>query len=152
MIAKELLRAMIPHSGAMCLLDAVEEWGADRILCTADSHTMLNHPLRSRDRLSALHLIEYAAQAIAVHGALLTKERGGQTHNVSTTKPRTGMLGALRDITLHADRIDTVAETLSISAQRRFAREDGLVYDFVVSASERRLCEGRIVIALRSLG
>jgi predicted hotdog family 3-hydroxylacyl-ACP dehydratase len=150
MIAKELLRSMLPHAGSMCLLDAVEEWTANRILCTARTHLALAHPLRRAHRLSAVHLIEYAAQAIAVHGTLVATERKNPAEVAGPTKPQPGVLGALRDVRFYVDRLDTLAGALMIEAQRRLAREDGLVYDFFVAESQRRLCEGRAVIALGS--
>jgi predicted hotdog family 3-hydroxylacyl-ACP dehydratase len=149
MIAKELLRSMIPHTGTMCLLDAVEDWTADRIHCTARTHTAAEHPLRLQNRLSALHLVEYAAQAVAVHGALLARAKDGRGENAGEIHPRPGMLAVLRDIKLHADRIDTVNNALAITAERRLVRNDGMVYEFSVRAGQRPLCEGRAVIALR---
>src|SRR5689334_24622833 len=115
MIAKELLRSMIPHTGAMCLLDAVEEWTAERIRCTAHTHRSPEHPLRLQHRLSALHLIEYAAQAIAVHGALLAQGAAAS----GAAAAQAGFLGAVRDVKLHADRIDTLNSALSVAAERR---------------------------------
>jgi predicted hotdog family 3-hydroxylacyl-ACP dehydratase len=54
----------------MCLLDRVVHWDSQRIHCRASSHRSADNPLRSRDQLSAACGIEYAAQAMAVHGAL----------------------------------------------------------------------------------
>lgn len=65
------IAAHIPHQGDMCLLDRVVKWDEQRIQCQAGSHRLGDNPLRSRDRLSAACGIEYAAQAMAVHGALL---------------------------------------------------------------------------------
>lgn len=144
MIAKELLRSMIPHAGAMCLLDAVEDWTAERIRCTACTHRSPEHPLLLQHKLSALHLIEYAAQAIAVHGALLAQ--GAVAGRAAAAQP--GFLGAVRDVKLHADRIDTLRSALNVLAERRMVRADGMVYDFEVEGDDRLLCEGRAVIVL----
>lgn len=141
MIAKEQLRALIPHAGDMCLLDTVEEWTADDIRCTTLTHLAPHHPLRRQERLAGLHLVEYAAQAMAVHGALLA--HGGER---GTAQP--GMLGALRDIRLFVTHIDTLSGPLTVNAKRRLARADGLVYDFKIDNGGRLLCEGRVVVAL----
>ena len=147
MIGAELLRTLVPHAGAMCLLQAVEDWGPDRILCTTRSHMMAEHPLRLNDQLSALHLIEYAAQAIAAHGALLAREQ----KRAEALHAQSGMLGSLRDVRFYVERIDTLDVPLTIDAQRRLAREDGMVYDFRAHAGAKLLCEGRAVIALQKV-
>ena len=61
----------IPHQGRMCLLDAVTEWDGAHIVCQASSHRASDNPLRAEGRLGAACGVEYAAQAMAVHGALL---------------------------------------------------------------------------------
>ncbi len=141
MLDKAALAALIPHAGSMCLLDAVEEWTGERIRCTSLTHCDPSNPLRKHGALAALHLIEYAAQAMAVHGALLAGDG-----------PQPGMLGVLRDIRLHAERIDDLRTPLIINATRRLARADGLIYDFVVELNgppNRLLSEGRISVVLR---
>lgn len=140
MLDKAQLSALIPHSGSMCLLDSVQEWSADAIRCSTASHRDPANPLRGPAGLAALHLIEYGAQAMAIHGALLAQDG-----------PQPGMIGALRDINLHVSRIDELAAPLIVSAQRRFARSDGLIYDFIVrlgDAGRRTLCEGRVSVVL----
>jgi predicted hotdog family 3-hydroxylacyl-ACP dehydratase len=55
----------------MCLLERVTAWDAENIQCEAISHRDLNHPLGNNGKLDATAAIEYAAQAMAVHGALI---------------------------------------------------------------------------------
>lgn len=129
------LTALIPHAGSMCLLDRIIGHSEQDIECTARSHTSPDHPLRRDGQLSALHLAEYAAQAMAAHGAL----RAGGVQR--------GMLAALREIRLHVDRIDDIDADLNVHATRRMAQTTGSLYDFRVEASGRLLCEGRIAIA-----
>jgi predicted hotdog family 3-hydroxylacyl-ACP dehydratase len=129
------LRELIPHAGRMCLLDRIVAHSEHDIECTARSHTAPDHPLRRDGQVSALHLAEYAAQAMAAHGAL----RAGGVQR--------GMLAALRDIRLHVDRIDDIDADLTVLATRRVAQATGSLYDFRVHAHGRPLCEGRISIA-----
>jgi predicted hotdog family 3-hydroxylacyl-ACP dehydratase len=141
MLDKAALAALIPHAGSMCLLDAVEAWTPESIRCTTTSHCDTANPLRSNDALAALHLVEYAAQAMAIHGALLAQG-----------KPQAGMLGVLREIKLYVERIDRLVEPLIVQAQRRLARADGLIYDFTIELhgpARRLLSEGRISIVLQ---
>jgi predicted hotdog family 3-hydroxylacyl-ACP dehydratase len=142
MLDKSQLGALIPHAGSMCLLDAVEDWTGDGIRCSSYTHRDPANPLRSDGVLAALHLVEYAAQAMAAHGALLAQ--GG---------PQTGMLGALRDVRLYANRLDDLPAALIVNATRRLARSDGLIYDFTVhlqGSPVRLLSEGRISVVLYS--
>jgi predicted hotdog family 3-hydroxylacyl-ACP dehydratase len=141
MLDKATLAALIPHAGSMCLLDTVEQWNADSIRCTSQSHLDADNPLRRDGALSSVHLVEYAAQAMAIHGALL-----------AGSGPQSGMLGVLRDIRLHVQRIDDLAAPLIVSATRRLARADGLIYDFAVElhgSPPRPLSEGRISVVLQ---
>lgn len=134
-LGRQELLVLIPHAGDMCLLDAVVAHSEHEIECTTRRHVDPDHPLRHEGQLSALHLVEHAAQAMAAHGAL----RAGGVQR--------GMLAALRDIKLHVDRIDTIESALSIRATRRLAQATGSLYDFSVRDGTRLLCEGRIAIA-----
>lgn len=142
MIAKEQLRTLLPHADAMCLLDAVEEWSAESITCTTRSHLSVENPLRRDGRLAALHAIEYAAQAMAIHGALSAGSEGSAAR-------RQGFLGSVRDTLLHVDRLDDLLGQLTVRATRLLANQDGLIYNFSVTCGEQPLCDGRIVVALK---
>lgn len=139
-IAGAALARLLPHRGAMRLLDAVMSAGDSQIVCRASSHRDPAHPLRVGDRLQALAAIEYAAQAMAVHGGLATGVPG------AAAEP--GRLVAVRDVRLHADVIDDASDDLEIVATRLAADAAGLVYAFTVSAGARLLAEGRAVVML----
>lgn len=135
-IPREALLRLVPHAGSMCLLDKVVSHSEASIQCVAISHRDPHNPLRRDGQLAALHLAEYAAQAMAAHGALAA---GGVA--------RPGMLAAMRDIRLHIARLDTVASDLTIDATRRIAQGDGSLYEFRVQGDGHLLAEGRIAIA-----
>ena len=78
------LLAHLPHQGSMCLLDAATAWDAQHIRCTASSHRHADNPLRAHDRLGTACGIEYAAQAMAAHGALLAAALGGWRRHLQT--------------------------------------------------------------------
>jgi len=69
LISREAIAGMIPHAGAMHLLDGVLSWDADRIRCSSRTHRDRQNPLRMDGQLSALCGIEYAAQAMAYTGS-----------------------------------------------------------------------------------
>jgi predicted hotdog family 3-hydroxylacyl-ACP dehydratase len=87
--------------------------------------------------LSAIHLVEYAAQAMAAHGALQ-----------SSGSAQPGMLASLRQIVLHVEQVHDIPGNLIVRADRLLARPEGSLYQFSVSGDGRVLCEGRVAIAL----
>jgi len=125
---------LVPHHGTMCLLDGVQSWDAAQIVCTAGSHRNPAHPLRDGLVLPAWCGIEYAAQAIAVHRGLLAGEDAGR---------RIGVIGALRNVVLGVARLDDIAENLEITAIKVFEQGDSMMYDFVITAGDRTLLNGR---------
>ncbi|AOF86707.1 putative 3-Oxoacyl-[acyl-carrier-protein] reductase [Hydrogenophaga sp. RAC07] len=133
------IAARIPHQGRMCLLDAVTDWSADHIVCHALSHTDPAHPLRAAGRLGASNGIEYAAQAMAVHGALVAG---------ADAAPRQGYLTSVRSVTLHAERLDDLPGPLSVRAERLSGDANHVLYRFTLHHGERCLLEGRAAVVL----
>ena len=134
----------IPHQGRMCLLDAVLAWDATFIRCETRSHLAPDHPLRAHGRLGAACGIEYAAQAMAVHGALVA-ETGGVAGG---TAPRVGYLAGVRGVTLHVERLDTVSGPLTVTAERITGDANTVLYRFMVQAGAQDLLAGRAVVVL----
>jgi predicted hotdog family 3-hydroxylacyl-ACP dehydratase len=133
------IAAHIPHHGDMCLLDAVVEWSDAAIACRAVSHADPANPLRADGRLGAATGIEYAAQAMAVHGALLAGD---------DAPPRQGYLTSVRSVTLHAERLDDVAGPLDVRAERLSGDANHILYQFSVDHAGRCLLEGRAAVVL----
>ena len=123
----------------MCLLDSVTSWDVDRIDCRASSHRSPANPLRLEDRLPAVVAIEYAAQAMAVHGGLRA---------LPEQDAAPGYLVTVRDARLHVATLDDITTDLEISATCQAADATGLVYAFEVKADGRAVAEGRAMVAL----
>ena len=123
----------------MCLLDAVGDWSAEAIACTATSHTDPANPLRADGRLGSANGIEYAAQAMAIHGALLAGNDG---------QPRQGYLTSVRGVTLHAARLDDLPGELIVRAERLSGDANNILYQLSVSHADRCLLAGRAAVVL----
>ena len=132
----------IPHSGSMCLLDRLEAWDADAIHCTTASHAQAENPLRTASGLMAPNLIEYAAQAMALHGGLLAPEGA---------EPSAGFLASARNVRFAVARFDDVAGELHVHAQRLSGDVRQVLYAFAVKdARGQALAEGRAVVVLNT--
>jgi predicted hotdog family 3-hydroxylacyl-ACP dehydratase len=119
----------------MCLLESVESWDANRIVCRAVSHRALDNPLRRAGCLPALCGVEYGLQAMAAHGTLAGRP-----------SRRAGLLASLRKTRLHVERLDDISDALVVEARRMSDDLRLLVYEFAVSAGGRLLIEGRAIV------
>jgi predicted hotdog family 3-hydroxylacyl-ACP dehydratase len=137
----------IPHKGRMCLLDEVLSWDAAHIRCRSTTHRAPDNPLRAHGRLGAACGIEYGAQAMAVHGALIAAS-APLSSTVSTAVrgsigAAVGYLASVRNVALYVDRLDDLAEELVAAAERITGDGRTVLYDFSVSAAGRVLVSGR---------
>lgn len=140
MLPKEHWAHLIPHAGTMCLLDEVVDWDAARMHARSASHRRADNPLRADGMLHAVNLCEYAAQAMAVHGALRERDGGGAA--------RPGFLVALRDVALAVERIDTLEGRLQVHVECLIAMADSLQYAFRVEHRGALLASGRAAVML----
>ena len=124
-LERDEIEKLIPHAGAMVLLDRVIDWDPASILCWTESHLRLDNPLRRDDMLPAVAGIEIAAQAMAIHGRLTS---GGTQ--------RKGVLGSLRDVRLNVDRLDTCGTALLVYADLHGGNGRGRVYSFSVHTAD----------------
>jgi predicted hotdog family 3-hydroxylacyl-ACP dehydratase len=142
-LAHDGIARLIPHSGRMCLLARMLAWDAQHIVCTATNHRDPQHPLRTRRGLLAPVAIEYAAQAMALHGALI-----GQ----ATGRPATpGFLASARGVQLHVLRLDDLNDDeLRIEATRQAGDAQQILYAFHVGQSGCAIAEGRAAVVLNT--
>jgi predicted hotdog family 3-hydroxylacyl-ACP dehydratase len=139
----------IPHQGTMCLLESVTAWDASQIFCEASGHRSSSNPLRGHGRLGGACGIEYAAQAMAIHGALITESQmhvGGQ----AAAAPKAGYLVSVRSVTLHIDRLDKLDEVLVIHAERMMGDGLTIVYSFTIHAGPALVLSGRATVILEA--
>ena len=129
----------IPHKNGMCLLDEVLSWDLTQTRCRTATHRSPDNPLRSHGRLGAACGIEYAAQTMAVHGALVASSSGGMAPP--------GFLASVRGVRLNIDRLDVFEADLVTSVKRVAGDDNTALYEFSVSADDVVLVLGRAAIA-----
>jgi predicted hotdog family 3-hydroxylacyl-ACP dehydratase len=148
-IGRDRIQALIPHGPSMCLLDRVLSWDALTINCETRSHLDVDNPLRFRGRLSAICGIEYAAQALALHGAL--RSAGAAPFAVSATNqvmPPQGYLASVRDICCNVRFLEACTTAIDVSAELVFDDATRVIYDFALHSVHTPLVTGRAAVVL----
>lgn len=130
------IEQLVPHAGAMCLLDGVARWDASSIDCMAAAPGAA-HPLLRDGALPAVAGCEYAAQAAAVHGALVD----------GAAAPRQGMLAKLMDVDFHGLRFAPADGLLAVRAGLVSRMDAGCLYEFEVGQGGRAVLSGRLIVA-----
>ena len=135
------IESLLPHAGRMRLIDRVVSYDEQAIVCESDSHRAADHPLAQGGVLSILCGLEYGAQAMAIHGALLAA-RGARA--------RHGYLVAASDLRWSVERLDRCAAPLVIEAVSEFRSDNQVAYRFEISASGTELLSGRASVVLNA--
>jgi predicted hotdog family 3-hydroxylacyl-ACP dehydratase len=133
------IESRIPHQGRMCLLDEVIAWSAARVSCRSSTHREADNPLRAHGRLGVACGIEYAAQAMAVHGALVAGPPAAGA-------PAAGFLAAVRDVRFHSLRLDDVQGDLICDAMRMAGDATTALYEFELRSEAALLLRGRATV------
>ena len=141
-IGREQIAAMIPHAGAMGLLDGVLHWDDSSIRCFSTKHRAPDNPLRRAGRLAGVCGIEFAAQAMAVHGGLV----GG-----AGRRPQAGYLASVRDVKCRQPRLDLLEGDLIVMAARLMGDEQRAVYQFALDSLGVEVLSGRAAVVLGAL-
>jgi predicted hotdog family 3-hydroxylacyl-ACP dehydratase len=142
-LGRAWIEAHIPHQGRMCLLDEVLTWDSLHIRCRSASHRLLDHPMRLHGRLGIACGIEYVAQAMAVHGAIGAGQSAG-----AAAKAHAGFLAGLREVRMHASRLDDIESDLVCEVRRIAGDTATAIYSFSLDAGERPLLDGRATVVL----
>lgn len=130
------IAGMLPHAGAMVLVDEIVYADPMRIECRTRAHTRPGFPLAHDGAVSSLCGIEIAAQAMALHAALQDPSR----------RPRSARLASLSDVEVRVDRLDDRADALCVEAILEQASARGSAYRFSVAAGSDTLIRGRALV------
>jgi predicted hotdog family 3-hydroxylacyl-ACP dehydratase len=140
------IEARIPHQGRMCLLDEVIEWNAHHIRCRTGTHRALDNPLRAHGRLGIACGIEYAAQAMALHGALASAAAA------TGVASRVGLLASVRGLRMHVLRLDEIESDLLCEVTHLAGDSLTALYEFALRDADRCLLDGRASVVLDADG
>ena len=139
-ISHDMICAMVPHAGKMCLIDEVEAWDDDSISCISHSHNSATNPLIADNELSVVNAIEYGAQSMAIHGALLAKR-------IKKTLPP-GYLAAARDVKFGTvQRLDALGTPLRINSKKMLSSGGNLMYSFEILSGNDLIVSARLTVA-----
>lgn len=141
--SRDWIASRIPHQGEMCLLEYVVSASPQELVCTTESHLLPDHPMRHEGELGAACGVEYAAQAMALHGALVAEQRGAE-------RSKMGFLVSVRAVSLHVSRLDNLAGEIRVSVACEADNGDHCVYTFNLTASGRPLLDGRAMVILNA--
>ena len=141
MIDSAAIAGLIPHAGSMCLLAEVSAWDARSIRCIARSHRDPGNPLAAGGRLGAACGIEYAAQAMAVHGGL---------SGVLGHRPMAGYLVSVRALKLHRPYLDDLDGDLIVEAAMLAGEGTRMSYEFSLSCLGATIVAGRAAVLLEA--
>ena len=159
----------LPHGAEMVLLDSVQRADAQSLTALSARHQRPDHPLcratetmpqHSAHVLDAVHLLEYAAQAAALHiglvgAGLLTAHavRGlGEGEPIGNptaarSRPRTGeltpgVLAYVRELHLLCEHVSGDDPVLTIEVRRKARIPSGFAYEFIARTVHAVLATG----------
>jgi predicted hotdog family 3-hydroxylacyl-ACP dehydratase len=138
----QAIETLLPHAGRMRLIDRVVSYDEQSIVCESDSHRAADHPLAEAGVLSIICGLEYGAQAMAIHGALLA------SNGRPAARARHGYLVAASDLQWAVERLDKCAAPLVIRAVSEFRSANQVAYRFEITASGTAVLQGRASVLL----
>ncbi len=140
-MSKQQLCELIPHEGNMSLLDSVEKFDENQIICLSSTHKQKNNPLRESSRLGCVNGIEYGAQAIAVHGGLMAQENNYEL-------PRSGFLVQVKELEFTDCDLSALPGDLTIQAQPILFDQSSMIYTITIEHKHDKLMQGRLMIVI----
>ncbi len=140
---KTEIERMLPHAGAMVLLDEVQECDKQKIVCAANSHLDQANPLMIDGALSVFAGIEYAAQAMALHNFMLAARAGG-----APGEARQGVVAVASKLQSFCQRLDLLKDTLVIEVAMIDQTGDSSMYEFKLLSAQADVLSGRLLVML----
>lgn len=131
------IAALIPHGESMCMLDEIVAWDETRIHGRCHNFANSTNPLFENGQLDTVLLIEFGAQAAAVHSALIQSQLG---------ESRPAYIGAVKDIELFTAMADN-STALELHLHCLLSSGQGAIYELVAQQAENTLLRGRLTLS-----
>ena len=135
-LTRQTIEERLPHSGNMCLLNRIIAANEQSLTAEAISHLDASNPLIVNGRISAINGVEYAAQAMAIHGSL----RSGKSH--------AGYIATVRNIELNQEFLPQKQGVLLIQVEQLMNDDNGFSYQFQIHCQDQLILSGRITVFL----
>ena len=130
------IAALIPHGKGMSMISEIVSWDANTIHCRSNRLAEASNPLCENGELSSIVLVEYAAQAAAIHGALLNSALGEQ---------RPAYIGAVKNIELFMQQANN-RESIDIHADCLMNNGAGAIYEVAIQ-QQTMLLRGKLILS-----
>jgi predicted hotdog family 3-hydroxylacyl-ACP dehydratase len=137
------IEGLLPHAGTARMIERVERWDREHIVAATTRHRTADNPLRKDGRLAAVHLAEFGAQTMALHGGLLNRADG--------IAPKPALLVSVRDLSTTRDFIDDLPGELEVTARVLLASAAGFQYSFEVHHAGKLIASGRVAAMVYEL-
>lgn len=137
------IAGLLPHAGTARMIERVLHWDREHIVAATARHRAADNPLRKDGRLAAVHLAEFGAQTMAIHGGLLNRADG--------IAPKPALLVSVRDFTSSCDFVDQLPGELQITARVLMASAAGFQYSFEVRHAAELIASGRVAAMVYDL-
>lgn len=134
---------LLPHAGTARMIERVVRWDREHLVATTTRHHAADNPLRQAGRLAGVHLAEFGAQTMAIHGGLLNRADG--------IAPRPALLVSVRDFHCTRDFIDDLPGELQVTARVLMAGAAGFQYSFDVHHAGELIASGRVAAMVYDL-
>ncbi len=137
------IAGLLPHAGTARMMERVVRWDREHIVAATTRHRAADNPLRKDGRLAAVHLAEFGAQTMAIHGGLLNRADG--------VAPKPALLVSVRDFSCTRDFVDDLGGELEITARVLLASAAGFQYSFEVGHAGEMIASGRVAAIVYEL-
>jgi predicted hotdog family 3-hydroxylacyl-ACP dehydratase len=130
------IAGLLPHAGTARMIERVERWDREHLVAATTRHRATDNPLRKDGRLATVHLAEFGAQAMAIHGGLLNRADG--------QAPKPALLVSVRDFATTRDFVEDLDGELTVTARVLLAGAAGFQYSFDVHHAGQLIASGRV--------
>ena len=140
LLSREQIAATIPHGDSMCVLDEVIEVDNKVIRCLSRHHLDECNPLKEKN-LGVWTLIEYGAQAAAVHKGLTDSDEGALAPSA-----KAAYIAQVKNIQVSEPTV--VSDILTVKAECLVSDLSAAAYQITISANDKELLSGRVTLSL----